>query len=94
MCRPSAGCLTELQVTVCGTLPHEIQFDSQRTARTVVPSKHGKNGASNAMSWLVRPFLNRERRRRTVPFVLAVVVVALAAVLYLELVATLLAYTG
>ncbi|AGB36092.1 hypothetical protein [Natronococcus occultus] len=46
------------------------------------------------MSWLVRPFLNRERRRRTVPFVLAVVVVALAAVLYLELVATLLAYTG
>lgn len=46
------------------------------------------------MSWLAGLLPTRERRRATVPFALAVVVVALAAVLYLELVATLLAYAG
>jgi asparagine N-glycosylation enzyme membrane subunit Stt3 len=46
------------------------------------------------MSWLVRAFRTRERRHATVPLTLAVVVVALGVLLYLELVTTLLAYAG
>ncbi|WP_293028628.1 hypothetical protein [Natronococcus sp.] len=46
------------------------------------------------MSWLVRAFRTRERRHATVPLTLAVIVVVLGVLLYLELVTVLLTYAG
>lgn len=46
------------------------------------------------MSWLVRAFRTRERRHAIVPLALAVIVVVLGALLYLELVTVLLEHAG
>lgn len=73
---------------------HGSRIDSRRTNATRRSPKRIRRNASGPMSWLVRAFRTRERRHATVPLTLAIVVVALGILLYLELVTILLAYAG